>query len=1020
MKPLKLQLTAFGPYASAQEIDFTTLGERTFFLIHGPTGSGKTTILDAICFALYGESSGERKGEQLRSQHTKTTLETEVVFDFLLRERCYRIARRPKQKISRGSNGNTREIKDKATLWDRTDCRNESEDGQVLAATATAVTKRIQELFGFKRDEFLQVMMLPQDKFRELLMADSKDREKIFQTLFQTHIYERIEQELKERAKALNEEIKELQKNKDMLLAQADADDVAQIETRSSELKVQIDQAVEDLRTLRMAETRAQEALQQANHIAEKLRETETAVRQVEELETQQDRMRQQRVTLERARQAAVLQEAEKALNEANARAEKENANRATAEKELENVRIVQQRATEYLTREEEREPERLRAQQHLDWLNGLAASVTALANAQSDLQRAEQSKAKALQKRDGLKRTHEKMQRDYEQAVGTLEQITRETNRLPEVRAKANEWKQIYAHCEKLESLRKTFLIEQREFKRLEQELERGAQDLETIRQHVQEIETMWLQEQAASLALNLQEGVPCPVCGSLHHPNPAHSAQPLYTQADVQVQRAKLNEKQREYDVLKQKVEAQRASLAGIEAQAIQLKEILGEQAAVTLEHAREQRDEFARTLKKLEQQATDQEPLETQTRDLKIEISSRSDELVHAEDAFAEASTALAATQAVVTERELQVPAEYRDASTLQRAQTQSVARVRELNAALQNARDAANTANSQLASAQTKRDEAIQRAAQAAQYAAQQSNNFEIQVLDAGFESTQAYHQAKHSATEIKQLEAEIRQFDQALAAALDRLSRAREQSAALEMPDLAELEGAAREATRQKEDALNAQAEQSARYKTLTGLLSQLQANETEFGSKQKRYDILGTLSEVASGKNKHNISFHRFVLTAMLDDVLRQATERLKQMSNSRYVLQISSEKRKHGGASGLELEVNDLWTDEPRGVKTLSGGEVFYTSLALALGLADVVQTYAGGIRLDTMFIDEGFGSLDAETLDRAIQTLENLKEGGRLVGIISHVDSLRERIPTRLEVSAETHGSRARLVLS
>jgi len=154
-------------------------------------------------------------------------------------------------------------------------------------------------------------------------------------------------------------------------------------------------------------------------------------------------------------------------------------------------------------------------------------------------------------------------------------------------------------------------------------------------------------------------------------------------------------------------------------------------------------------------------------------------------------------------------------------------------------------------------------------------------------------------------------------------------------------------------------------------------------------------------------------------LAAKLDDVLRQASNRLQVISDGRYLLGIADEPQKYRRASGLDLEVSDLWTDETRPVKTLSGGESFYTSLALALGLADVVQAYSGGIRLDTIFIDEGFGSLDLEKLDLAIQTLENLKEGGRLVGIISHVDSLRERIPARLEVSSSTHGSIARFVL-
>lgn len=1019
MKPLRLELTAFGPYASTQSIDFTLLGKRTFFLIHGPTGAGKTTILDAICFALYGESSGERKGEQLRSQHTKTALETKVVFDFVLRGYCYRIERSPKQTVGHASNGKIREIKDKAILWDRTTCSAETETGQVLAANSTAVKKHIETMFGFKRDEFLQVMMLPQDKFRELLMADSKEREKIFQTLFQTHIYERIEQGLKDRTKAFEKEMDGLRAKRRLLLDQAGADDVRKIEADCLEMVLQIEKGKEDLVRLRAIESQAQHALLDANQVAEKLRETASASQQVQELEAQQDMMRERRGILDRARHAAVLREVEKAVDEANKRAALDQSKRDVAEKELTTARDVQQRAAEELSNLEALEPERVQAQQHLDWLNGLDAVVAALVDAQTELQQVTQRRGLALQERDGLKRAHEKSQTEYEQAAATLEQIRRDTMQLPEVRAQANEWKQICTYHENLESLRGEFKTQKRELERLEDDVTRSADRVSAARERVEQIEILWQQEQAASLAQTLQEGVACPVCGSPHHPAPAHSMGPVYTQADLLEHRARSKQTQSEFDAVKLRAEAQRANMAGIEAQAAQLKEILGEQAAVTLEHAKEQRSKFARALSQLEQQATRQSSLEAQAGELKIKIAAQAEELVQLEEALAQANSSLAAAQAVVRERELQVPVEYRDTRTLQRAHAQAAARVRELNDAFQNARNAANQATNQLTGAQTKRDEAIERATQAKHLATQLQSEFELQVNEAGFESMHTYQHAKRTAGEINQLETQLREFDRALASARDRLDRANKQSAGLEMPNLNELERESQRATQETQAAVDEHAERSVRHKTLTGLLSQLQAIEQDFADKEKHFAILGTLSEVATGKNKYSISFHRFVLTAMLDDVLRQASERLKQMSDSRYLLQISGEKRSRG-ASGLELEVNDLWTDAPRGVKTLSGGEVFYTSLALALGLADVVQSYAGGIRLDTMFIDEGFGSLDAETLDRAILTLENLKEGGRLVGIISHVDSLRERIPTRLEVTAETHGSRARFVLN
>jgi exonuclease SbcC len=303
--------------------------------------------------------------------------------------------------------------------------------------------------------------------------------------------------------------------------------------------------------------------------------------------------------------------------------------------------------------------------------------------------------------------------------------------------------------------------------------------------------------------------------------------------------------------------------------------------------------------------------------------------------------------------------------------------------------------------------------------AVQRADQQAREFAAQARAAGFKDGQDYRNAKRSDAEIRQLEKEITDFDKALHAAEERVARARAQSQDLASPDLTALAAAVSRAQTEKDNAIREEERYRHESENLTLWLLQLDELATAIQDKRVRYGIVGKLAEVANGKNSYNLTFQRFVLAAKLDDVLRQASNRLQVISDGRYLLGIADEPQKYRRASGLDLEVSDLWTDETRPVKTLSGGESFYTSLALALGLADVVQAYSGGIRLDTIFIDEGFGSLDSEKLDRAIQTLENLKEGGRLVGIISHVDSLRERIPTRLEVTAGTRGSVARFVM-
>ena len=307
-----------------------------------------------------------------------------------------------------------------------------------------------------------------------------------------------------------------------------------------------------------------------------------------------------------------------------------------------------------------------------------------------------------------------------------------------------------------------------------------------------------------------------------------------------------------------------------------------------------------------------------------------------------------------------------------------------------------------------------------AAGAAARAAESAQAFNSSVIASGFADEAEYLRAKRTPDEIAALDKQIKAYDQAVHSAQDRLERARQASKSLAQPNLPALEAAWTLAKRHVESTIRDEEAQRNDLVKLEGWVEELGGLAEELNRREKRYAILGRIAEVANGKNPLNLTFQRFVLSAKLDDVLREASKRLLIMSEGRFFLRIAGAPLNRRASGGLDLEVSDTWTDETRPVKTLSGGESFYTSLALALGLADVVQAYSGGIRLDTIFIDEGFGSLDSDKLDRAIQTLEDLKEGGRLVAIISHVDSLQERVPARLEVSIGLHGSTARFVLT
>jgi exonuclease SbcC len=1019
MKPIKLTMSAFGPYAKTQTVDFSELGDRSFFLIHGPTGAGKTTILDAICFALYGQPSGERTSEQMRSQHTKTHLATEVIFDFELRAKQYRVCRRPKHEIPKERGEGTRTVTQKATLWNRTHCLTDDEEGQVIASKWRQVKEHIETLFGFKREEFLQVMMLPQDKFRELLTADSNKREEIFKALFQTHLYERIEEELKERAKALRNEIANLEDQRQLILNQASAESEKDLLAQEATVTRCLREIKSKLENLRRAEVQAQAALDRGREAANKLAETADAEASLVRIQSQRTMTDAKRALLARARQAAALIGVEKVWEQSKQQAEDARQKRSNAEEEHAAALQAQKQTEAERLREEGREEERKTAQQNLDQLQALRVKVEEAADAKNQANIAQREYESAEQRYGKAKTAKAKLEAQMKQAQDSLQRVEKETGQLQAIRLEAKEIASACTQREKLDTSARNLDTALKKKAKLEDDFKRAEQEFNQAQHRAQEIEDAWFKEQAAHLASTLQEGTACPVCGSMHHPHPARATHRLYSEAELNDSRALVTQRESAYDRLKQQIESDRLTVASLQAQKSQLEENLGSYASALLKDLVAKRDALQSNLAYLEQQARQLTSLEQRVDSLRQDLVLAETELVAAESHHQQASSAHAVAQALVQERERDLPNELRDRDALCRARQKAENHVRLLAESLDKARQAANVANERVAACKSKLDEWTTSAAAAVQRAEQQGKEFAAEARAAGFKDGQDYRNAKRNHAEIRQLEKEIAEFDKSVHAAEERVGRARAQSQGLMPPDLAALTAALTRAQTEEDDAIREEERRRQELENLTRWLSQLDELATALQNKQIRYAIVGKLAEVANGKNGYNLTFQRFVLAAKLDDVLREASKRLQIMSDGRYLLTIAEEPQKYRRASGLDLEVSDLWTDETRPVKTLSGGEGFYTSLALALGLADVVQAYSGGIRLDTIFIDEGFGALDSERLDRAIQTLENLKEGRRLVGIISHVDSLRERIPTRLEVSTSTHGSTARFVL-
>ena len=892
-------MQAFGPYAGVQTLDFAELCGHGFFLIHGPTGAGKTTVLDAMAFALYGDTSGgsanergARCADDMRSDHAAADLPTEVRFDFAVGTRRYRVVRRPDQTRPKLRGEGVTDEKKSAALWERTalDPDDGESDGTPLAVKWTAVTAEVESILGFRGVQFRQVVMLPQGRFQELLQAKSDEREEILRRLFRTDPYQRLQQALKDEAQAVARERERDADRRAAILEQTACASATDLAAAAAAVAGELEAAGAAAGAASAAEAAALAALTAAADIVRRLDEREAAQRDHEALLARADEIAGIRGEFDLACRAAGLSDLDKAIHDRRNDLTVPLVQLERAENALLEARGAHVQASGDLAREREPEAVQRRAE-----LTEAVRALEALGGRVGPLAVARAATAEAVAALATAQTAHDEATAAATAGAGAAKQ----------------EW-------------------------------ETAATELATL-------EEAWLRGQAAVLAGGLVAGQPCPVCGATDHPAPAAAAADLPTEAELLAARSRATRSRAAYD----------------------------DSAAAV-----------GQTLRRAER------------------------ELAAAEKAHAAAAAAL-------DERARGVPDELAEPGALEHA----LERVRTERDAADTAFAAAEAAE-RAAAAALSAAESDERAARTAYDKLQEGvDKLEEQrrrrLTELDFVDEDAYYSARRDPARVAELECAVAGYDDAVATAAARLALAAAVApAGLARPDLLPLQQALDEAKQAASAADQERGRLDERRRTLDALVAELVALETRIGARDDEYRLIGRLAEVATGENPRRLSFQRYMLGACLDDVLVVASQRLSRMTDGRYTLERAQQGDRRR-ALGLDLQVADSYTGRSRPTSTLSGGETFQASLALALGLADVVQAYEGGITLDTVFVDEGFGSLDPENLAAAIDTLMGLRTGGRLVGIISHVGELRDQIDARLEVTATRTGSTARFVV-
>lgn len=926
MKPLKLTMSAFGSYAGKNVIDFTGQ-QQGIFLITGDTGAGKTTIFDAITYALYNQTSGgERNGNMMRSQYAKPETETYVELEFLYRGQTYCVRRNPDYKITKTlKNGKIREQKVPHSV------ELTLPDGTVFPEKKNATDAKIIEILGLTADQFSQIVMIAQGDFLKLLYTKSDERKMIFSKLFRTDIYWKIQENLRRKSMEMDERIQEndraFEQEKSRIIPLPESEELP------------LDELVECLRG-RLKDALKEQNLRRAN--VEELNKKITKYEEINKLFVSLEKIRQTGKELE-ARQVESKER----------RQQIENALKADKVLVAEQQNLRQQQAVEQS-------------------VQAIAKMEETLTNNQEMFEtlKTQLQEVEAEQKREAA---------DIQKKMLALEQSFPSYEALQNARSEEQQAKKVWEDIEKTseESFHKkeaeiAALKEQQKRQELvveqtKKNWEQTALGASESAKHYEHIYEAFLKEQAGILAENLSAGCPCPVCGSTIHPDPAKLSDHAVTELEVEQAKKTRAAAEEKRDLAYAAFEAEKTEKQKL-AQAVEKEEADFVLAQTIAKQQRKEAEKNYVSLQKIAEQIREK--------------------LVY--PSLAEAKKQYAAMQKALAAAEQEIERKRQKVSELA---------------------EAMNTLKGQKLA-----EEENQKTAK--KLAVKTEKEYAKLLEKSGFVSEETYHLAILPERSRSKLEREEKEYESQCLRQQSEQKLLEKQVSGKTYTDTTELNEQLKAEKQALKEAEKTYMELHTAYENDRSVLQNC-AVYLEKGKKLESEDqVIKSLSKTANGRlsGSAKIDFETYIQRQYFKQIIHEANKRLLTMSNHQFILKLKEEANTGRKTNeGLDLSVYSLVTDSERDVKTLSGGESFLAALAMALGLSDIVERSAGAIHPDMMFIDEGFGSLDAQSRQQAIEVLGKLAGDSRMVGIISHVTELKEQIDHKLVVSRTDKGSRA-----